>query len=176
MSDVENDPDDRVRDALEARLVQEEAEAAAEQLHRNTRTLGELLLDWSDAGYQVSVRVGSHTWTGTVLASASTDEGLLVLDTGSAIVEVALGAIAAAEQSGREPGGTRRPVDSWIPATLVARLRWCLTQDPPPEVRIGNDIVDLIGVVVAVASTHVEVASGGRCVALVPSFVECRAL
>lgn len=173
MSELDDDADDRVRDALEARLIQEEIEAAAEQLYRNTRTLGELLLDWCDGGSQVQIEVGQLAWSGTVAGVADSDgKGLLALRTDGARVEIDLAGITAASRITELP--LAQPMlDTWLPGSIVARLRWCATQDPAPMVTIGGIGAEAVtGVVAAVSERHVELARSGLIVAVpIPMYV-----
>lgn len=173
MSDLDDDADDRVRDALEARLIQEEVEAAAEQLHRNTRSLGELLLDWADAGHQVRIEIGGRHWDGSVCGVAENDgAGVVVLRTEDERVEIDLAAVTTASRVAGSPT-SQSLRDAWIPGSLIARLRWCLTQDPPPMVTIGHAHFDPVsGLVVAVSNRHVELAQGDAAVAVkLPTYV-----
>lgn len=148
---------------VDARALQEDAEAAVAELARATRNLRDAVLDHARSGARFRIEVGDVVFAGQVVHVGDDVVRLVVGD--RAPVDLAISAVRLVRSS---PGETASaPVSVGYPATLLARCRELLQVSASVELgrRTGTP---LLGSLVAATSTHVELAGRGAETMLVP--------
>lgn len=153
MSAEQRDPDDDLRRRLDEREFLREAEAAAEQLERNTRTLMDVVSAAAAEGHSVVLDVGAVTVAGNPVA---VNDSVAQVAVGADLRLVNLAAVTAVSVVGSEKSaGVAEALDTGL--SLVGLLRSSMTHDDAEPVRlVTTSGREWQGRVVGVADDHVE--------------------
>lgn len=159
MSADQRDSDDEFRRRFDEREMLREAEDAAEQLERNTRTLADVVAAAIVDGDSVALEVGSVTVSGLPIAVTDT---LVHVESGAVIQAVNL----AAATSVSVVHSDELPATSEAPSaelSLKGLLRGWMTAEDAKAVRLlTTSGKELEGRLVGVAEDHLELeASDG---------------
>ena len=148
---------------VDARALQEDAEAAVAELALATRTLRDAVLDQARSGARFRVQVGDVALVGDVIHVGDEVMRLAVADRDPVdIVIDAVGAIRTTPGEGRSAA-----VSVGYPATLLARCRELLQSRA--EVELGRRSgPSVLGALVAATPTHLELVGRSGEVWLVP--------
>ena len=148
---------------VDARAMQEEAEAAVAELAMATRTLRDAVLDHARSGATMRVEIGTSVLSGRVLHVGSELVRLAVAD--GAPIDVALEAISLIRVLPADTG--RATVTTGHPETMLARCRELVQVNA--EVDIGlRAAATATGALLAATSTHLELASTAGGTLLIP--------
>lgn len=140
---------------IDARALQEDAEAAVAELARATRSLRDAVLDHARAGGRVRIEIGGVVFAGQVVHLGDDVARVVVADRGP--VDVALSAVGSIQVSLGPQGPS--PVSTGYPATLLARCRELLQVNALVEVG-RRTLGPVSGEMMAATATHLEL--GGR--------------
>lgn len=150
------DPDERIRDDLDAREMQREVEAAEEQLERNTRSLADVFIEFMERGDSVEVLVGRHRIVGQITAVGA---DLVTVDAGERCADVSLSQLTSARVTEQRagPGRAYEPAGA---ATIVSRLRELSGALAGTIAELsGPMLTPVAGTVVAVSGAAVELTT-----------------
>ncbi|HEX9856322.1 MAG TPA: hypothetical protein VGC47_13495 [Acidimicrobiia bacterium] len=155
MSADQVDPDDDFRRRLDEREILREAEEAAAQVERNTRTLGEVIGAAMLDGDLVVLEVGDVTVKGHPL---STSESLVQVQVGTAVRHVNLAAIAGVSVIPEKAPPVRTDGPSGL--SLKGFLRDLVSRPPDGSIRlVTTSGQQWMGRVIGGADDHVELES-----------------
>lgn len=165
MTEQQIDPDDQYRSRFDERELQREIEGAAEQLERNTRTLADVLVEHMERSDELQIRIASGRWIGYIV---DVGPDVVRVATDAATVDIALGAVSLVRVWAAGTG-TGPAVRSGHGVSFIARLRALAGANAGVVVEIGGDrLPTLVGQLRAVAESHVELATSGDEVVVVP--------
>ncbi len=148
---------------VDARAMQEDAEAAVAELAMATRTLRDAVLDHARSGAAMRFEIGTAALSGRVRHVGSEVVRLAVAD--GSPVDVALDAVSLVRVVPGDAG--RVAVTTGHPETVLARCRELVQVNA--EVKIGLRAAETAtGVLLAASSTHLELASSTGGALLIP--------
>ncbi len=148
---------------VDARAMQEDAEAAVAELAMATRTLRDAVLDHARSGATMRLEIGPAALSGRVLHVGSEVVRLAVAD-GSPI-DVALEAVSLVRILPAEAG--RAAVTTGHPETVLARCRELVQANAEVEIGLRTGGTST-GVLLAATSTHLQLESSNGGVLLIP--------
>lgn len=153
MSADQLDPDEEIRRRFDERELLREAEDAAEQLDRNTRTLADVIEAAVVDGNRVELEVGSVMVSGFPFAVNAT---VVRVRDGAATRLVNMAAVGSASViPSDEPSATSDPPDGDL--SLIGLLRGWMTADDAEPVRLVTTLgKQWEGRLVGVAEDHLE--------------------
>lgn len=149
------DPDEEFRRRFDEREILREAEEAAAQVERNTRTLGDVIGAAMLEGDSVVLEVGDVTVKGHPLA---TSESLVQVQVGAAVRHVNVAAVASVSVIPEKAPPVR--TDGVRDMSLKGFLRDLVSRPPDGPIRlVTTSGQQWIGRVIGVAEDHVELES-----------------
>lgn len=130
-----------------------EYRASVDESERSQRGLDEVVLEFLFRGDLIRVAVGERMWTGKVVHAAAE---VMTLETSAGVaVDVAYDGISAIRVVERTPRGGRALAGAH-PGSIIARLRELAQSGQPVEIGGTRFVPPIEGVVMVVASSHIE--------------------
>jgi len=148
---------------VEARQLQEDAEAAVAELARATRSLRDAILDLARNGSELRLELAGTSFTGRVVHVG--EDVVRLARSDRPLVDVAISAIGGAHAASSSVGQVA--VSTGYPATLVARCRELLQASAGVEIG-RRSLAPVVGDLKAATATHVELATPSGGVWLIP--------